>query len=86
MEIDGQKLTHCPMRLFLDNPDDMGELVWYYAAYKRGQLPNEGGLLDQPAKMMQAFRVIDNANATLDRQRRLEQEAEAKRGRKNRGR
>lgn len=70
-------LTRCPLRLFLDNPDDMGELAWYYAAYKRGQLPEEGGLLDQPAKMMDAFRVIDAANVTLEEQDRKEQEAKA---------
>lgn len=66
------------MRLFLDNPDDIGDLIWYYSNYKRGQLPLEGGLLDQPARMMDAFKVIDGANATLTAVRKTEQEAQAR--------
>jgi hypothetical protein len=64
--LDGVKLERCPRRLFLDHTHDINELLWYYSAYKRGQLPSPGGLLDQPALMMEAFRVIDGAMSTVE--------------------
>ena len=71
-EIEGQLLTRCPKRLFLDHPDDMSEVLWYYSNYKRGLLPVAGGLLDQPALLMEMFKVIDSAMNAIEIERSKE--------------
>lgn len=58
----------------------ISELLWYYAAYKRGQLPDEGGLMDQSAHLMDNFRVIDGAVNTVERLLQEQREKEAARG------
>jgi len=65
VEIEGQLLTRCPMRLFLDNPTGMSKIMWYYDNYKRGVLPVDGGLLDQPALLMEFIVVIQGAVNTI---------------------
>lgn len=74
MTIGGIETFRCPLRLFLDAPGDMTELLWYYNRYKQGMLPEVGGLDDQPAVLMAQFRVIDMAAATIENAQRAEQE------------
>jgi hypothetical protein len=65
-EIEGKIPERCPKRLFLDQPEDMAEIFWWYGNYKKGLLPVGGGILDQPALMMELFMVIDGAVATIE--------------------
>lgn len=64
------------------NEDEAGvsELLWYYANYKRGQLPEPGGLLDQSGHIIVMFRVIDGAVSTVERAQHDQMEKERKRG------
>ena len=69
IEIEGEQVTRCPKRLFYHidpRSEDFGEVLWYYSAYKRGQLPNAGGLQDQPGMLMDLFKVIDGAVNTIE--------------------
>jgi hypothetical protein len=59
-------LDRCPRRLLLDQPQDVAEVFWWYQNYRRGLLPVDGGLLDQPALLMECFSVIDSAIATYE--------------------
>ena len=72
--LEGELLLRCPKREFLNNPEDISELLWYYSSFKKGVLPDRGGLLDQPAKMMECFKVIDNAIGTVEAQKNAEQQ------------
>lgn len=75
-------LTRCPKRLFMpgsEDEDGVSELLWYYANYKRGVLPDQGGLLDQSGHLMQLFRIIDGAVATIERYQQEELEKERER-------
>lgn len=56
----------------------VSELLWYYSNYKRGQLPEAGGLLDQSAYMMTMFRIIDGAVGTIERHHQEKAEREAR--------
>jgi hypothetical protein len=60
------------------NEDEAGvsELLWYYANYKGGRLPEAGGLLDQSGHMMTMFRVIDGAISTVEHHQQEELEKE----------
>jgi hypothetical protein len=76
--MDGVVQDRCPRRPFMPGDQDhdgISEALWYYAAYKRGQLPEQGGLQDQPGMLMDIFRVIDGAVGTIE----MDQQAEAKR-------
>jgi hypothetical protein len=61
LELDGVRLLRCPRRPLLDDPQLYGEVFWLYRSYKKGYLPNSGGLDDQPAKYMAYVKVIDRA-------------------------
>lgn len=55
-EFEGEYLTRCPVRLL------KRESLWfikYYHFYKQGYLANEGSIGHQPAKLLEAFTVID---------------------------
>lgn len=61
----------------------VSELLWYYSCYKRGQLPEPGGLLDQSAHLMTMFRIIDGAVATIERHQQEKAQQEANRARRS---
>lgn len=56
--------------------DGISECLWYYTAYKRGQLPESGGLQDQPGMLMSIFRVIDGAVGTIEADQQAERDRE----------
>jgi hypothetical protein len=45
-------------------------LLAAWEAYRRGVLPDPGGFLQQPAKLMAAFAVMDAAAAVLGKARK----------------
>jgi len=57
-ELDGEPIMRCPLKLI--KPETYTYLR-FYGHYKQGFLPNEGGLLDQPLKYLQAMEVIHAA-------------------------
>lgn len=76
--MDGKALDTCPRRPFMQGDEDydgISEVLWYYAAYKRGQTPDAGGLQDQPGMLLDLFRVIDGAVGTIE----MAQQEEARR-------
>lgn len=79
LELDGEKLTRCPKRPLLDEPELYADTFWYYQLYKEGHLPESTslGFLGQSNVFVQSCRVIDAAMADLreekkERQRRIE--------------
>ncbi len=63
---EGEPLKRCPIRLITY---ESLLLLKYYSFYKEGYLVNKGTLLMQPAKMIEAFGVIDNKIAKLKEER-----------------
>jgi len=56
-------------RPFLDERDFMGECLTLYGYYKKGMLPYSGGVNGQPAKLIDAFHVIDSALSDAQEER-----------------
>lgn len=85
MRFDGEETFRCPRRVL--HPDEgnlsgLDRLLWLYGRYKSKMLPEMGGLSDQPGKLIEQFRVIDNAVAhceELDRQKREQESRKASR-------
>lgn len=63
---EGEALKRCPIRLITY---ESLILIKYYGFYKEGYLVNKGTLLMQPAKMIEAFGVIDNEISKLKEER-----------------
>lgn len=54
--IDGIEVTKCPLK---EVQPGIWNYVEAYNQYKNGFLPNPGGWLDQPAKMLEAINLIE---------------------------
>lgn len=75
IELDGEEQTTCPRRPILDDPALYEELFWLYRSYAKGMLPEEGSILSQPAKLVQAISIMD---LTLDGVNAHKRETEAR--------
>lgn len=64
--IDGEAVARCAMRLRLDDPQFCTEVFWLYQNYLRGILPEGTALSSNPHKLVEAFRVIENAKMDAD--------------------
>lgn len=60
LEIDGVLHYRCPRRPILEQPGEFGSLFWLFQQFERGVLPEDGGILSQPEKMMQQFRFMQS--------------------------
>ncbi|AHC30449.1 hypothetical protein CC53_gp032 [Rhizobium phage vB_RleS_L338C] len=69
-------LKRCPRRPLLDDPQFFSELFWGHQQFKKGILPEEGGLLSQPAKLMQLYFVIDRTRNLCERELEKKRQAE----------
>lgn len=59
--------------------------LWYraYSAFKRGVLPESGGLMEQPAKWLEIFQMFENLESEAEEKaRRQAEQKAAKNGRK----
>ena len=91
--IDGKPDWSCPRRPWLDDPEGLFFLMDVYAHYQNGFLPEQGGVLDQPAKLMRMLAIIGKAHADCDEQQqaeakkraRMEKDLEQVKGRKRTG-
>ncbi len=70
----------CPMRPMLEAPDDYTEVLWWYGKFQDGHLQEDGGMLSQPALMMQMFRAIEGAHAYCQVEKARLAETKARRG------
>jgi hypothetical protein len=69
LKIDDEEMRRCPRRPILDDPDFYVEFFWLYQNYKRGVLPEDGGINSQPVKLVELFKVTDQALALCERER-----------------
>ena len=53
------KITRCPRRPLLDNPEYYSYLFWLYRQMQNGILQESGGLEDQPSRMVESFRIME---------------------------
>jgi len=83
--ISGQVHMRCPRRPILEDPRTFQELFWLYRQKEKGYLTNTGGLDDQPAGLMQAFRIIDAALANVAAHKKDEQDRKTKRAAMKKG-
>lgn len=57
----GEKLSRCPRRPFLDEPELLTEVFEAYHWYKQGLLPSPGTWYDQTASFVELMSVVDAA-------------------------
>ncbi len=55
----------CPRRPILEDPALFQELFWLYRQKEKGYLVNAGGLEDQPAVLVECYRIIDATLANI---------------------
>lgn len=66
-QIDGQSFHRCPLH-YVD--EDVLEVVRLWKWSRKGHLPCEGGVMDQPAVLMEAIDLIDSSfESALEDQR-----------------
>lgn len=75
----GEEYYRCPLRPLYENPDKLPEIIWYYRSYNKGFLPVEGGLLDQPHKLLSCIKVIDKAYNMAEAEKAEKEELARKR-------
>ena len=75
VHIMGETIYSCPRQHVYRNPQMWAWMLKFYGFYKKGFLPEQGGLVDQTNKAVEIFRLIDDANDQCDR---AEQERLAK--------
>ncbi len=65
-ELNGQQYRGCPFKIV---KRQSANFLRAFQFYKQGYLPNAGTWLDQPAKLIDAFEVIDKALQSLEIER-----------------
>lgn len=77
--LDGEQIWTCPKRAYCDHARELDPIIerWVYA--QRGQFPEPGQWLDQPAQLVACFRIIDaaltDAEGVIQRHRKAAAEA-----------
>ena len=56
----------CPRQDVFRRGAEWGKMLLYYGFYQKGHLPQAGAIMDQSAKAMEIFRVLDDANRECD--------------------
>jgi len=56
--VDGKPLDRCPAKII---PQEVNEYIRYYSYYKKGHLFFPGGIMKQPAKLLQIFDIFESA-------------------------
>jgi hypothetical protein len=62
----GETTYACPRQHVFQNPQMWSWMLKFYMFYKKGFLPQAGGLVDQPNKAMSVFALFDDANDRCD--------------------
>lgn len=67
-EFDGEMIFSCPRQTVRERAWDWNRLLMLYGMYSKGHLPNAGAVVDQSNVLIQAFRILDDANAECDQE------------------
>jgi len=67
-EFDGEMLFSCPRQTLHEQPTDWSRLLLFYGMFGKGHLPDKGAVVDQSNVLVQAFRILDEANADCDKE------------------
>ncbi len=78
--IDGEEQRRCPRRPILEDPEYYSDIFYLYRKSEAGYLPEDGGLNNQPAKLMELFREIETTRYTIGQHK---EEKEAAKRRRN---
>ncbi len=70
----------CPRWPVLEDPVLYGQLMGFYAGYKRGVMVEDGGQLSQPALLTEALTIIDATIDEAEAQRKAEDTRKKHRG------
>jgi hypothetical protein len=66
LTVDGEEDWSCPRQDVRRRGREWSRMLFYWGFYKKGHLPQAGGLEDQSNKAMELFRVFDDVNAECD--------------------
>lgn len=69
----GVEHRRCPRRPILDDPGLYGDVFYQYRQKEKGFLPEAGGLMDQPAVLVQAWQEIDRTLSAIDQYKKDEE-------------
>lgn len=67
IRIDNEEWFQCPRRPLKDEPALWDEFLALYSFYKRGYLPEDGGVVDQPHKLLVMLSVFESAVTEAER-------------------
>lgn len=65
-EFDDEQLWCCPRQTLFEQPKEWNRLLLLYGMYGKGHLPDSGAVIDQSNSLLQAFRLLDEANAECE--------------------
>lgn len=63
--LDGENLYRCPLKLITRQSL---EYVRFYNFYRDGYLPDDGGIMDQPGKFLDAVGIIENSIREMEKE------------------
>jgi hypothetical protein len=64
----GEETWACPRQPIRENPFFWSKVLKFYGLYKKGFLPDQGAIVDQSNKLIELFRIIDDANDQCDQE------------------
>jgi len=68
LKVDGEDSWACPRQPIRERPQWWNMTLNYYGMFKKGHLPDQGGVSDQSHAAIRIFSVLDSANAECDRE------------------
>lgn len=66
LTVDGEDTYACPRQTLHRYPGEWHRLLMFHSMYRAGHLPQKGAVLDQANVMIEAFAILDGANAEID--------------------
>jgi len=60
LDLDGVMFWGCPRRPIKDDPQYWGKLLFYYAMYQKGVMPDEGAMASQSFKAMTLLGLLED--------------------------
>jgi hypothetical protein len=73
----GMQLDRCPMRPFYEDRGSFNTILERWRWMRDGYLPDPGTIVDQSAKLLLFFRVVDRAVADIERDNQQKRERES---------
>ena len=66
-DLDGKEYCRCPLKIITRQSM---EYIRFYSFFRDGYLPNAGGIMDQPAKFLDAMSMIESVLAETQEEMR----------------